>query len=98
MIAVQHSYQLSYQASLELLVFVWIQTYFQERQTKIMCIVFFFILRVHVTIIVISIFGKKKKERLFYNFSDLLDRLCVFFLNKREPNVSLLQAQVNFTV
>ena len=37
MIAVQHSYQLSYQASLELLVFVWIQTYSQERQTKIMC-------------------------------------------------------------
>ena len=36
--------------------------------------VFFFILRVHVTIIVISIFGKKKKERLFCNFSDLLDR------------------------
>ena len=37
MIAVQRSYQLSYQASLELLVFVWIQTYSQERQTKIMC-------------------------------------------------------------
>ena len=36
-IAVQHSYQLSYQASLELLVFVWIQTYSQERQTKVMC-------------------------------------------------------------
>ena len=37
MIAVQNSYQLSYQASLELLGFVWIHTYSQERQTKIMC-------------------------------------------------------------
>ena len=56
--------------------------------------VFFFILRVHVTNIVISILGKKRIKS--YNFSDLLDKLC--FFNKRKPNVSLLQAQVNFTV
>ena len=63
MIAVRHSYQLSYQASLELLVFVWIQTYSQERQTKIICMYSFsyweFMLQNNI---VISILGKKRKS------------------------------------
>ena len=64
MIAVQRSYQLSYQASLELLVFVWIKTYsvFPRKTNQNHVHVFFFILRVHVTNIVISILGKKRKS------------------------------------